>query len=163
MPAPDQARRVAAATDAIVAELKAALAGHMEAQCQRSEIAAADIALRGQFVERLTLDLHAAFRDLTLNPTNEVSFMTTALSMVSANLGVTACLPYARALVTFYRLQMRLLQDPVITRKFFVYTKTGRSLSPAAESFIAFLFRFVEEHDWSGASGTEQGRGKRAR
>jgi DNA-binding transcriptional LysR family regulator len=121
------------------------------------------IALRGQFVERLTYDLHAAFRDLTLNPTNEVSFMTTALSMVSANLGVTACLPYARSLVTLYRLQMRLLQDPVITRKFLVYTKTGRSRSPAAEHFIAFLFRFVEEHDWSGASVAPPDRAKRAR
>lgn len=49
------------------------------------------IALQGQFTERLTLDLHASLRDLTLNPSNEVAFMTTALSMVSANLGITAC------------------------------------------------------------------------
>jgi DNA-binding transcriptional LysR family regulator len=109
------------------------------------------IALRGQFVERLTFDLHANFRDLTLNPSNEVSFMTTALSMVSANLGITACLPYAGSLVSLYRLQMRLLHDPVVTRKFLVYKKIGRSLSPAAESFIAFLYRFVDEEDWSGS------------
>lgn len=44
LPTPEQARSVAAATDAIVAELKAALSAHMEAQRQRSEKAAADIA-----------------------------------------------------------------------------------------------------------------------
>jgi len=30
-----------------------------------------------------------------------------------------------------------------------VFTRNGRSLSPAAESFIDFLFRFVEQHEWS--------------
>lgn len=108
------------------------------------------IALRGQFIERLTFDLHADFRDLTLNPSNEVSFMTTALSMVSTGLGVTACLPYAASLVELYRLQMRPLVEPVVTRRFFIHVKTGRSLSPAAESFMAFLFRYVEQEDWSG-------------
>jgi DNA-binding transcriptional LysR family regulator len=109
------------------------------------------IALQGQFAERLTLDLHASFRDLTLNPSNEVAFMTTALSMVSANLGVTACLPYAGSLVKLFQLQMRVLHDPELTRKFLVFTRNGRSLSPAAQSFIAFLFEFVEEHEWSAA------------
>lgn len=107
------------------------------------------IALQGQFTERLTLDLHASFRDLTLNPSNEVAFMSTALSMVSAGLGITVCLPYAGSLVELYRLRMRLLHDPEVRRKFVVYTRDGRSLSPAAESFIEFLFRFVEQHEWS--------------
>lgn len=107
------------------------------------------IALQGQFTERLSVDLHAALPDLTLNPSNEVTFMTTALGMVSANLGIAACLPYARSLAYPYRLQMRLLHDPEVTRKFFVFTRNGRSMSPAAESFIDFLFGFVERHEWS--------------
>jgi len=107
------------------------------------------IALQGQFTERIALDLHAAFRDFSLNPSNEVAFMTTALSMVSADLGIAACLPYAASLVKLYRLHMQLLRDPVITRKFFVFTKSGKSLTPAAESFIEFLFQFVEKHGWS--------------
>lgn len=107
------------------------------------------IALQGQFAERLTLDLHASLRDLTLNPSNEVTFMTTALSMVSANLGVTACLPYAESLVKLYQLQMRLLHDPELTRKFLVFTRNGRSLSPAAQSVMEFLFGFVEKHEWN--------------
>lgn len=107
------------------------------------------ITLQGQFAERLTLDLHASLRDLTLNPSNEVTFMTTALSMVSANLGITACLPYAGSLVKLYQLQMRLLHDPGLTRKFLVFTRNGRSLSPAAQSVMEFLFGFVAEHAWN--------------
>jgi DNA-binding transcriptional LysR family regulator len=38
---------------------------------------------------------------------------------------------------------MRVLEEPRLTRRFFVYTRAGRSLSPAAESFIDFLEEFV--------------------
>ncbi|MBC7857271.1 MAG: LysR family transcriptional regulator [Burkholderiaceae bacterium] len=106
------------------------------------------IALQGEFTARLLRDMHSSVRDPSLSPYNEVTFMTTALAMVSAGLGITTCLPYAEPMVKLYRLQMRLLQDPELTRKFFVYTKGGRSLSPAAESFIAFLFQFVAAHEW---------------
>jgi DNA-binding transcriptional LysR family regulator len=106
------------------------------------------ISLQGQFTERLLSDIHSALRDVPLNPANEVTFMTTALAMVSAGLGVTVCLPYAEPLVRLYRLHMRRLYEPELTRRFFVYTRDNRSLSPAAESFIAFLFKFVEAHDW---------------
>ncbi len=108
------------------------------------------IALQGQFTERLALDLHGSLRELTLNPSNEVAFMTTALSMVSTGLGVTACLPYAGSLVKLYQLQMRPLHEPELTRKFLVFTREGSSPSPAVESFIVFLFDFVKTHDWSG-------------
>ncbi len=122
---------------------------------QRARITWADIdefpliALQGQFTERLLSDLHASMRELTLNPANEVAFMTTALAMVSAKLGITVCLPYAAPLVSLYQLRMRLLHDPELTRRFFVFTRQARSLSPAAESFIAFLFTFVESHAWN--------------
>ena len=107
------------------------------------------IALQGQFTERLLRDMHISFRELSLKPYNEVTFMTTALAMVSARLGITACLPYAEPMVKLYGLQMRQLHEPELTRRFFVYTKTARSPSPAAESFIAFLVKFVETHDWN--------------
>lgn len=122
---------------------------------QRQQVGWADIhdypfiSLQGQFTERLLADMHAAVRDAPLNPANEVTFMTTALAMVSAGLGVTVCLPYAEPLVKLYQLHMRLLQAPQLTRRFFVYTREGRSLSPAADSFIGFLFRYVESHDWT--------------
>lgn len=101
------------------------------------------ISLQGQFTERLLDDMHAVLREAPLKPAGEVTFMTTALAMVSAGLGVTVCLPYAQALTQLYGLVMRPLEDPVLTRRFFVYTRQGRSLSPAAESFIGFLFDYV--------------------
>ncbi|MGB6056455.1 MAG: LysR substrate-binding domain-containing protein [Burkholderiaceae bacterium] len=110
------------------------------------------IALQGQFTERLALDLHAAVRAPGLHPSNEVAFMTTALSMVRAGLGVTACLPYAASLVKLYKLQMRLLHDPEVRRKFLLYTRDSASLSPAASAFAAFLFDFVRDHDWSASA-----------
>ncbi len=102
------------------------------------------IALQGQFTERLLADMHALLRDAPLKPADEVSFMTTALAMVSAGLGITVCLPYAEPLVQLYKLHMRPLEEPRLTRRFFIYTRAGRSLSPAAESFINFLFPYVE-------------------
>lgn len=109
------------------------------------------IALQGQFTERLLRDMHGSLRDLSLNPYNEVTFMTTALSMVSAGLGITACLPYAAPMVKLYRLQMRQLHEPDLSRRFFIYTRSGRSQSPAADSFMAFLVHFGETHQWNAA------------
>ncbi len=102
------------------------------------------IALQGQFTERLQADMQALLRDVQLKPANEVAFMTTALAMVSAGLGITVCLPYAEPLVRLHRLHMRVLEEPRLTRRFFVYTRAGRSLSPAATSFIDFLFPYVQ-------------------
>ncbi|MES2260144.1 MAG: LysR substrate-binding domain-containing protein [Pseudomonadota bacterium] len=110
------------------------------------------IALQGQFTERL-------LRDVALDPYNEVTFMTTALAMVNAKLGVTACLPYAAPMVKLYGLQMRLLEEPQLARRFFVYTKKERALSPAADSFAAFLHEFVATQDWTpGAADTPRTR-----
>jgi DNA-binding transcriptional LysR family regulator len=122
---------------------------------QREQVTWSDLAdypfisLQGQFTERLLSDMHSSLRDIPLNPANEVTFMTTALAMVSAGLGVTVCLPYAEPLVRLYKLHMRQLHDPELTRRFFVYTRQNRSLSPAADSFIAYLFKYVEAHDWN--------------
>ncbi len=91
------------------------------------------IALQGQFTERLLRDM------TTLAPYNEVTFMTTALAMVAAGLGITACLPYAEPMVRLYGLETRPLVEPELKRKFFIYTKTSRTPSPAAERFISVL------------------------
>ncbi|MBU6465600.1 MAG: LysR family transcriptional regulator [Burkholderiales bacterium] len=106
------------------------------------------IALQGQFAERLSLDLHGALREITLNPSNEVTFMTTALSMVSAGLGITACLPYASSLVRLYQLRLAPLHEPQVLRKFLVYQRSAATLSPAAQSFREFLLAYVASHHW---------------
>ncbi|GAB3445487.1 LysR family transcriptional regulator [Massilia solisilvae] len=101
------------------------------------------ISLQGQFTERLLADMHGALREVTLKPAYEVAFMTTALAMVSSGLGVTVCLPYAEPLVSLYQLCIRELEAPRLTRRFFVHTRPQRTLSPAAEAFVAFLLDFV--------------------
>lgn len=103
------------------------------------------ISLQGQFTERLLDDVHASLHAPSVKPANEVTFMTTALAMAAAGLGVTVCLPYAAPLATLYGLVMRQLEEPVLTRRFFLYTRPGRSLSPAAESVIDFLDGFVRQ------------------
>jgi DNA-binding transcriptional LysR family regulator len=102
------------------------------------------ISLQGQFTERLLDDVHASLREVPVKPANEVTFMSTALAMAAAGLGITVCMPYAAPLVSLYGLVMRPLEEPVLSRRFFIYTRPGRSLSPAAESFIDFLDGFVE-------------------
>ncbi|MDP2368702.1 LysR substrate-binding domain-containing protein [Rhodoferax sp.] len=104
------------------------------------------IALQGEFTQRLRVDLHASLSDQALQPSHEVSFMTTALAMVSAGLGVTTCLPYADALITRYQLLSRPLLDPVVQRKFFVFTRRDRPYSPAAQRFASYLFEHMASY-----------------
>lgn len=104
------------------------------------------ISLQGQFTERLMLDLREAAGDIKFAPTNEVAFMSTALAMVNAGLGVTACITYASSLITLYQLEMRPLVMPVVHRRFFTFTQNNRSLTPAAESFKAFVRAYLSEH-----------------
>jgi DNA-binding transcriptional LysR family regulator len=105
------------------------------------------IALRGQFTELLLADMGkragAALRDPVLKPAHEVTFMTTALAMVAAGLGLTVCMPYAAPLVRQHGLRMVPLGAPAITRRFLLYVREQRALSPAAEAFTGFLADFV--------------------
>ena len=103
------------------------------------------IALQGQFTERLLRDMQVRHADAGgLQPYSEVTFMTTALALVAAGLGVTACLPYAAPMVKLHGLEMRPLTEPELTRKFHIHTKQTRTPSPAAASFTAFLLDFVQ-------------------
>lgn len=105
------------------------------------------ITLQGQFTERLSVDLHTAMREKSFEPNTTVAFMSTALSMASAGLGITVCIPYAASLVRRYDLEMRPLVDPIVTRRFYTFTRNGRSLAPAPQSFRDFLFRYIAEHE----------------
>jgi len=103
------------------------------------------IALQGQFTERLLRDMKLRRADSDeLQPYSEVTFMTTALALVAAGLGITACLPYAAPMVKLHGLEMRPLTDPELTRKFYIHTKDTRTPTPAAASFTAYLMEFVQ-------------------
>ena len=108
------------------------------------------IALQGQFMEQLVMDLGDAQVVEVIRPAYEVAFMSTALSMVHAGLGVTVCLPYARTLVDLYGLRMRPLVEPQARRQFFVYHRQPGSLTPAAAAFVAHLRMRLEERDAAG-------------
>ncbi len=106
--------------------------------------------LQGQFTERLALDLRAAVRDLNFSPAHEVAFMSTALAMVNEGMGITVCVSYAASLVKLYRLELRPLVEPEVFRNFYVFTRQGRSLSPAADDFRRFLAAYVEDRPMLG-------------
>ena len=96
--------------------------------------------LQGQFTERLALDLRSGKRKLQFSPAHQVAFLSTALAMVNEGMGITVCINYAEPLVKLYGLQLRPLSDPEIFRDFYVFQRQGRTLSPAAESFLGFVF-----------------------
>jgi len=100
------------------------------------------IALRGQFTERLSLELQQAARNVT--PYTEVTFMSTAISMVHANLGISVCIPYAKSLVEQYGLCMLPIKDPVVKRDFYVFCRKGHTLSPAAQTFYSYLETYIQ-------------------
>ncbi|MBS0392530.1 MAG: LysR family transcriptional regulator [Proteobacteria bacterium] len=97
------------------------------------------ITLQGQFTELLVSDVGEAARDLHKEAFMQVTFMTTALALVRAGLGLTLCMPYARTLVEQFGLVMRPVGDPVVARSFWIFTRRGRALSPAAQEFRGFL------------------------
>lgn len=106
------------------------------------------ISLQGRFTSQLSIDLQRFTHVPTIRPSYEVGFMSTALSMVNAGLGVAACLPYAQALADLYGLQTRPLIDPEIRRQFFIYRRPHTSLSPATETFVHYLHEHMGDRSW---------------
>jgi len=102
------------------------------------------IAPTRDFVRRVEPELQAVGLDIMTKPTHEVSYMTTAIGMVSAGLGVTACPSYSAPLVKGYGLVMRPLVEPEFFRDVCIYSAHARSLSPAAQSFVDFLIGYVK-------------------
>ncbi len=64
--------------------------------------------------------------------------------------GYAGCLPYAEALIKLYQLQSRPLIEPVVRRKFFVFTRRDRPFSPAARRFASYLFEHVAKRQFAG-------------
>jgi LysR family transcriptional regulator, carnitine catabolism transcriptional activator len=87
-----------------------------------------------QIVER-TL---AAVR-LPVQVAQEATYMTTAIGMVQAGLGIAILPESAMALDPAAPVRALSIREPVLTRQIAILTRTGRSLSPAAERLAQML------------------------
>ena len=97
------------------------------------------ITVRPGYGIRPLIDGAAANAGLMLEVANEVTFLSTALWMVQAGLGA-AVMPSAYVRAPAGRgLVVRKLTRPVVSRDIFIVTKRGRSLSAAAQAFVAVL------------------------
>jgi DNA-binding transcriptional LysR family regulator len=113
------------------------------------------VSLTSDYSRRLQIDLAANSSALLLQPAHEVSYLTTALGMVNAGLGVTALPSSALPMISPLGLVTLAVDGPVVYRQVCFSTRHGQGLSPAAKSFGDFLFRFT-------AASRSLGRSKRA-
>ncbi len=100
------------------------------------------IAPTQDFMRRVRSEVPPALHARLPVPVQAVSYMTTALGMVAAGLGLTACPTYATSLVKGYGLKMVPLEEPKFFREVCVYFPASKSLSPVASSFIEFIVRY---------------------
>jgi DNA-binding transcriptional LysR family regulator len=101
------------------------------------------VSLTSDYSRRLQNDLLVHSHKLKLTPAHEVSYLTTALGMVRAGLGVTAMPSSALPMISPLGLKTLAVDQPVVHRQVSFFSKRGQTLSPAAESFHSFLVEFT--------------------
>jgi DNA-binding transcriptional LysR family regulator len=101
----------------------------------------------------------AAFHQsgLAIKPLFECAFLATTGNLVAARLGITALPRLTMPLVGDAKLIWRKLTRPLLSRRLGVVTRTGRSLSPAADHFLATLHVVARELARSSAAGEPAG------
>ena len=126
-----------------------------QALAQKSEIVWQDltdtplITLQGPFLEQVTAELDERIATHIQQARYKVNFMSTALEMTRQGFGITLCLPYMPEVIDWVSangLQMRPLSQPVKMRRFFIYQRSSRALSPASIAFKHFLQRYFATH-----------------
>lgn len=90
---------------------------------------------------RELIDRTLAGRGKTLAPAYEVAFLTTALSMTAMGLGISITPGYLVAHLQYPMLVAVPLRNPVVRRNLTIISRAGRSLSPAARSFVDLVKR----------------------
>lgn len=78
-------------------------------------------------------------RGLLPVPAHTAGYVSTALGLVAAGLGVTLVPTYGAPLAKAWGLVLRPLVAPVFERDVQIYSAPGRSLTPAAQAFVAEL------------------------
>lgn len=109
------------------------------------------IILQGPFTAKLLTELPTLVSNRLFRADYEVNFLSTALGMTQMGLGVTLVMPYARTWVDQHGLLMIPLKDPVISRKFLLYTHKRRSPTAAVNVFKEFLIKHTQ--GWSLGDG----------
>ncbi len=125
------------------------------ALAQKSEVVWQDlvdiplITLQGPFIEQVTAELDESIASHIQQARYKVNFMSTALEMTRQGFGITLCLPYMPEVIDWVSangLQMRPLAQPVKMRRFFIYQRSSRALSPASIAFKKFLQSYFASH-----------------
>ena len=125
------------------------------ALAQKSEVVWQDlvdiplITLQGPFIEQVTAELDENIANHIQQARYKVNFMSTALEMTRQGFGITLCLPYMPEVIDWVSangLQMRPLAQPVKMRRFFIYQRSSRALSPASIAFKQFLQAYFASH-----------------
>ena len=125
------------------------------ALAQKSEVIWQDlvdtplITLQGPFIEQVTAELNEEIASHIQQARYKVNFMSTALEMTRQGFGITLCLPYMPEVIDWVSangLQMRPLAQPVKMRRFFIYQRSSRALSPASIAFKRFLQTYFASH-----------------
>ena len=107
------------------------------------------ITLKGPFIEQVTNELDEAITSHIQQAPYQVNFMSTALEMTRQGFGITLCLPYMPEVIDWVSangLQMRPLSQPIKSRRFFIYQRASRALSPASIAFKQFLQQYFANH-----------------
>ncbi|WP_296201843.1 LysR family transcriptional regulator [Psychrobacter sp. UBA3962] len=107
------------------------------------------ITLNGPFIDHVTLELTEDIALQIKNAPYKVNFMSTALEMTRQGFGVTLCLPYMPEVIDWVsanKLVLKPLSEPVKLRKFYIYQRSSRALSPASMTFKDFLQRYFEDY-----------------
>lgn len=107
------------------------------------------ITLQGPFLEQVTAELDESIANHIQQARYKVNFMSTALEMTRQGFGITLCLPYMPEVIDWVSangLQMRPLAQPVKMRRFFIYQRSSRALSPASIAFKRFLQDYFASH-----------------
>ena len=104
------------------------------------DLAAHPLILTGQDTSvRQRLERTLADQHLPIQVAQEVTYMSTAIGLVEAGLGI-AILPEAAFTADLgRRVQMVAIREPVLTRDIAILMRAGRSRSPAGEQLIAAL------------------------
>jgi DNA-binding transcriptional LysR family regulator len=104
------------------------------------------IALARDNTVRQLIDDNIAKAGIEVRRTHEVSFLSTAIGLVDAGLGIAVLPSHARAIARLYPdIRFVKLSSPEVRRELSLLTRRDRNLSPAAEDFRNYLLSYIKE------------------